>query len=246
MAWVAGGVDAIGYLALAHLFTAHMSGNSAAMGAHFGQLDWASALHRSFPIPLFVLGVALGAALVEIGRRRNLRSPFALIIGLEAALLLGFMLLGNGVMRAGQIRTTLWKFYTLAALPSLAMGLQNATLRRVAGHGVRTTYVSGMLTNFAEEGVAYLFWLGDHVNDPSLRRWGGLFRATWDHPAVQQMLLYGGIWTAFVTGAVIGGYAEQQWALYSAAFPLGGLLLILGVDLIQPLGAAARRETPAE
>src|SRR5262249_36270733 len=28
LAWIAGGVDAIGYLVLLHLFTAHMSGNS--------------------------------------------------------------------------------------------------------------------------------------------------------------------------------------------------------------------------
>lgn len=246
MAWVAGGVDAIGYLALAHLFTAHMSGNSAAMGAHFGQRDWAAALHRAFPIPLFVLGVALGAALAEIGRRRQDRSPFTPIFALEAALLLAFVLLGNGLMQAGQVRTGPWKFYTLAALPSLAMGLQSATLRRVAGHGVRTTYVSGMLTNFAEEGVVYLFWLRDHMRDPSLQGWGRLFRATRDHPAVQQMLLYGGIWMAFVTGAVLGGCAEQQWALDSMAFPLAGLLVILGVDLIQPLGASSHRQTPAE
>jgi uncharacterized membrane protein YoaK (UPF0700 family) len=77
LAWVAGFVDAVGYLSLSHLFLAHMSGNSAAMGAYFGQGRWGAAFHRAFPIPMFVLGVAAGAALNEAASRRGVRSLFS-------------------------------------------------------------------------------------------------------------------------------------------------------------------------
>jgi glyoxylate carboligase len=36
------------------------------------------------------------------------------------------------------------------ATGTLAMGLQNVTVRRVSGTSVRTTYITGMLTDFAE------------------------------------------------------------------------------------------------
>src|SRR5690349_6360434 len=69
LAWVAGFVDAVGYVSLFRLFIAHMSGNSAAMGAHFGQGEWGEAFYRAFPIPVFVLGVIAGAALHEAASR---------------------------------------------------------------------------------------------------------------------------------------------------------------------------------
>ncbi|MDQ2798914.1 MAG: DUF1275 family protein [Armatimonadota bacterium] len=56
LAWVAGGVDATGFLTLAHLFTAHMSGNSVALAVSAAQGHWMEAARRAFPIPLFVVG----------------------------------------------------------------------------------------------------------------------------------------------------------------------------------------------
>ena len=74
LAGVAGAVDAVGYLLLLHLFTAHMSGNSVAMGLSIGQTQWQTALLRAIPIPLFVFGVALGTAVIEIAIRQRIRS----------------------------------------------------------------------------------------------------------------------------------------------------------------------------
>jgi len=105
LAWVAGFVDAVGYVSLSHLFIAHMSGNSAAMGAYFGQGRWGEAFHRAFPIPLFVLGVVAGAALNEAAFLHVVRSPFALTLWLEAALLAAFMACGGGMIGGGEIRS---------------------------------------------------------------------------------------------------------------------------------------------
>jgi uncharacterized membrane protein YoaK (UPF0700 family) len=212
LAAIAGFVDAAGYLALFHLFTAHMSGNSAAMGAFLGQNEWREALHRAFPIPVFVAGVVIGALLTEISLMHNFRSPFAVALATEAALLLLLMLFSDSIQTG-----TGWKFYALTALPALAMGVQNATLRRVGSLHIRTTYVTGMLTNFGEAVSGYLL----HARSRRVMLW--------------QMALYGGLWFAFAAGAIGGGYAETHWGLRALAIPLWGLVLIIAQDLMQPI-----------
>ncbi|MGB7293288.1 MAG: DUF1275 family protein [Thermodesulfobacteriota bacterium] len=49
------------------------------------------------------------------------------------------------------------------SLPLLSMGLQNATIRRIEGYSLHTTYVTGVLNSFAEEGVRFLYWFRDHT-----------------------------------------------------------------------------------
>ena len=231
LAWVAGIVDAVGYLTLFRLFTAHMSGNSVEMGLRLGQGDWAEALRRAVPIPLFVLGVALGAALSEAAARRGMRSTFALVLALEAALLLTFMLYGSGSLRGGAFpSTTDWTYYLPVALLVLAMGLQTATLQRVGGRTVRTTYVTGMLTNLALASVTYLFWRYDRKR--------GQVGADDKGASLQRVALLGAIWCAYALGAILGGYAELHWALRSLLFPLCALAAVIALDLLRPINTA--------
>jgi uncharacterized membrane protein YoaK (UPF0700 family) len=98
-----------------------------------------------------VAGVIIGALLTEISLQRNFRSPFAVALATEATLLLLLMLFGDNIQTA-----TGWIFYALTALPAMAMGVQNATLRRVGSLHIRTTYVTGMLTNFGEAVSQYI------------------------------------------------------------------------------------------
>lgn len=231
LAWVAGIVDAIGYLTLFRLFTAHMSGNSVEMGLRLGQGEWGEALRRAVPIPLFVCGVALGAALSEAAARRGVRSTFALVLGLEAALLLAFMLYASGLLRGGSIPTTAdWTYYLPVALLVVAMGLQTATLQRVGGRTVRTTYVTGMLTNLAQESVAYLFWRHDHRH--------GQAGAESKNASLQRVALLAAIWCTYALGAILGGFAELHWALRSLLFPLCALVAVIVLDLLHPINAA--------
>ena len=238
LALVGGYVDAVGYLLLFQLFTAHMSGNSIAMTVHAGEGDWAAALHRAFPIPVFVAGVVAGAALSEALHRRGVRPVLAAPFGLQALLLALFILCGAAVYRDGALRPDdPWVFYLLAALPALAMGLQNAALRHVGGLGVRTTYITGMLTNFAEEAVQYAYWLRDEAGA------GGL-RAALGQSARQQtfrgMVLYLGVWAAYVAGGVTGAFAELQWRLPALWAPAIVLVGVAVADLIRPLAPGKR------
>lgn len=236
LAWVAGSVDVIGYLMLFHLFTAHMSGNSVATGAYLGRHQWGAALYRAFPIPLFVIGVALGATITETAARRGIRSTFSISLGLEAVLLFLFMAYGSRLDHNGPMQLNVtWKFYPLAAFPIVAMGLQNATLRRVGNRTVHTTYVTGILTNLAEQGVAYMFWLYDHMIGRTINRMIKSLRVSTRQKSLSRVILYGGIWSGYIIGAILGGYIQQRWELKALALPLCGLVFIIIWDLIRPI-----------
>ena len=131
LAGVGGSIDAVGVLTLGGLFVAHMSGNSAAFGAAFGQGDWRVGLPHLVAIPVFVLGLFLGYLWI-LKARTYLRC--AALLAAEAILLAVFFVL----VRSG------------AGFPSavpalLAMGLQNATLREMGKSSFPTTYVTGVL-----------------------------------------------------------------------------------------------------
>jgi uncharacterized membrane protein YoaK (UPF0700 family) len=115
LAVVAGYVDAVGFLTLAGLFVAHMSGNTVRLGVFVGDGDWSLAAQRLVPIIVFTVGVAGGIALVEALRRRSAPAPAARVLSVEGVLLLGFMLVGRivstGTARQGDRgTTTCWPF----------------------------------------------------------------------------------------------------------------------------------------
>src|SRR5271154_5403250 len=64
LAWAAGGVDAIGFLGLNHVFTANMTGNTVLLGLTLGQGRGLAAWPNVIALVGFGLGVALGAAIV--------------------------------------------------------------------------------------------------------------------------------------------------------------------------------------
>jgi uncharacterized membrane protein YoaK (UPF0700 family) len=242
LACVGGFVDGAGYLVLWEMFTSHMSGNSVKSGVLAGQQQWARALHQAFPIPLFVLGVAVGAALGEVLQRRRVRSTIAVGLGIEAVLLGLFLVAGQPAMFEGK----LWpdgslKFYLLAALPALAMGLQNATLRRFGGVTSNTTFITGNLTSFAEDAVQYLFWLGDHAGRRGTRRLSVLLRLSPRRPVFQRMRLLLAIWVGYVIGAVLGAAAVLRWELLALLAPITCLVLFVIIDTLRPLSLPSEK-----
>jgi uncharacterized membrane protein YoaK (UPF0700 family) len=242
LAWVGGFVDGVGYLLLCELFTSHQSGNSVVLGVSAGQHDWAEAVRRGFPIPVFVTGLALGAALNHVLVRRGVRSLLALPLALEACLLGLFMLFAGLAVEAGTLRVdNPVVFYPVAALPALAMGLQNSTLRRVGGLAVRTTFITGMLCGLAEEAVAYFFWFRGRQRGRSWRRVAVLLRLSPRQPHFNHVLLLGGLWLGFVVGAVSGAslVVQLDWKSISLAAPITVLAVVVLYDLLWPIASPA-------
>jgi len=237
LAWVAGCVDAVGYLTLLRLFTAHLSGISVEAGIRAGEQDWVGLLERAAPVPLLVVGVVLGLVLTEVAGRMGARSPMALVVALEAALLVvpivaGTALLGDGVVAAGSA----WQLYVLAPPLVLAMGLQNATLRGVGPYAVRTTFITGMLTSVADELARRVFALYDERRGGPL---AGRARAT-----PRGLTLFGGIYAAFVLGAIAGGLGQQHWGVRTLAGPVGVLIAVVFLDRWRPCATRILQPPP--
>jgi uncharacterized membrane protein YoaK (UPF0700 family) len=226
LAVVGGYVDAVGFLTLAGLFVAHMSGNTIRLGVFVGDGDWSLAAQRLVPIIVFTIGVAAGIALVEALRRRSAPAPAARMLSVEAVLLLGFMLVGRVVLDGHGAAGGSWDYYLLAVLAVLAMGWQNAALRRVAGVPVHTTFVTGILAQLAEETVNGWYAWRD------LRR-AGTARRPDDGVAVavRRARLLGGVWGSYLGGGVLGAFLALRWDLWSLTLPLAVLGVLVAIDL---------------
>lgn len=218
LASIAGFVDAVGFIALHRLFVAHMSGNTVKLGIDLGKGRLGDALPLAVAVGLFVLGIATGSAIRELGFRRGWRSPASALIGLQGALIAGFMAYGSTVVHGASVPGhTAQGFYAMAAMAIVAMGLQTATLQHIGVQTIRTTYVSGILTSFAQ---AVVHWA---VGDGGRRLSG------------RRAALLGGIWILYLAGGVLGAYTDGLWRLWSLGLPLGALAFVLAVDLWQPI-----------
>jgi uncharacterized membrane protein YoaK (UPF0700 family) len=225
LAWVGGYVDAVGFLTLAGLFVAHMSGNTVRLGVFVGDGDWSLAVQRLVPIIFFTVGVVVGIALSETLRRRSAPAPAARVLGIEAVLLLGFMLVGQAVLDGRSAAAGSWDYYLLAIVAVLTMGLQNAALRRVAGVPIHTTFVTGILTSVAEEAVNGWYAWRD------ARRGGATDGRNRARASLQRARLHGGVWFSYLSGGVLGALLVLRWDLWVLALPLAELCVLIGVDL---------------
>lgn len=237
LAATAGFIDAVGYRTLQHLFTAHMSGNSARLGVFLGKLDLHAALPMAVAVGLFVLGIVIATTLAELVSRRRVRTAMPLLLGIQMLLLAAFMGYGTYVIGVdGQVADHSWRgFYVLAALAIVAIGFQTCALQHAGGQRARTTYVSGMLTRFSQEIVNWLFWLHDGTRRSQTSYLSRVLNTGERAESAKRVLLFGGIWCAYLGGAVAGSYLEGRWQLWSLGCPLVVLGAVIALDQWQLL-----------
>lgn len=200
-----GFVDAVGYVALFRLFTAHQSGNSAGLGVAISLGEWTMAWRRFSAIGAFALGVALGTLIVEQCRRWRPRWSGAAVGSAELLALAAALAVGTSAGHHGTIAPGDTASYAAAAtLLAGAMGMQNVILRRIGSDNTPTTYVTGILTATAE-----LFVVALHQ-----RRGEGRRLTLW------RSGLLGSLWLLYLVGAIAGGAAETTWGFAALSVPI--------------------------
>jgi uncharacterized membrane protein YoaK (UPF0700 family)/anti-anti-sigma regulatory factor len=232
LAWVAGYTNILTVLSCG-MVTSHMTGTASNLGRDVAERAWHSAAFMFFLLAMFVLGALISGVVTEFGRRRGWESIYVLPIAIQAALLSLFALgleLHDATWRAsGPI---LWQLTGLAAA---AMGLQNATITRISSGVIRTTHLTGVLTDLGSETAQFLFWLRDRKSDSPPLSPPALVRSARAHPTARRLALLASITASFALGAGLGTLAHDHAARWSMVPPVLFLMWIIVADIRKPI-----------
>lgn len=209
LAFVAGAINAGGFLAV-HQYTSHMTGivSSVADNLALGTVD--VALAGLGALVSFAIGAACSAILVNYSRQHRLHSEFALPLMLEAVLLLCFGLLGARLADIDGLFVSV-----TVMLLSFIMGLQNALITKLSHAEIRTTHVTGIVTDIGIELGKWVYRNADrHVGAARVM-------ANRDRLALLSLLLL-----FFFVGGIAGALGFKQVG-YGATVPLALVLVAL-------------------
>jgi len=203
LAFTAGNVDVSGYLAF-HQFTSHMSGTVATIAADIDARKLTILIPPAIVLLCFLAGAATCSLLVNWSRRRSLEGLFAVPILGESLLLAA----------AGILHHPFHLLLTLALL-SFAMGLQNAVVTKISHNVIRTTHITGMVTDIGIELGRALYWNRSTGRVPV-------------HAERQHLLLLTLLVTLFFSGGALGGITCPRFG-FSNLLPFAGVLALLAL-----------------
>jgi len=134
LAFIAGIVNAAGYMGFRHQSLTNLTGSSSLLGVALGTGDHAEAGHWVLSIIAFVIGAVLSGMVVQQSRLQ-LGRRYGVALVLESLLLFAAVPLLHRGLPLGLY------------LASMAVGLQNGMASTYSGMVFRTTHVSGMFTD---------------------------------------------------------------------------------------------------
>lgn len=229
LAWVAGYANVLTILTCGHV-TSHVSGTTSDLGRAVVLSEWATVGFLGFLLLTFGIGAVLSGVATEVGRRLGWESIYALPMSVQALLLAAFAI-GVELHDPAKVASGS-ELYVLTGLASLAMGVQNATITRISGGVVRTTHVTGVLTDLGLEAAQLAFRVRDRI-----RR--GLPHA----PRVDQLevasplrlLLLASILGSFALGAALGTLAFRYFPAHAMMPPVLFMLWLITSDVRKPI-----------
>ncbi len=143
---VTGVVDAVSYIALGHVFVANMTGNVVFLGFALAGAPGLSAPASIAALGAFLLGAVGGGRIASrYGTHRGRQLRTATAIAVLPALLAVVVAAIVGQPVSGGAR------YALIVPLGIAMGIQNATARRLAVPDLTTTVLTLTLTGVADD-----------------------------------------------------------------------------------------------
>jgi uncharacterized membrane protein YoaK (UPF0700 family) len=207
---IAGSVDAIGFLGLGGLFTAHVTGNLVILAAHL--VSGSGALVASMlSVPVFVAALGLTRLLAGALERIGFASLRPLLL-LQLLLLVGFLILG---VSAGPRIDADAPIAVLAGMLGVsAMAVQNAlvqiSLKGAPSTAVMTTNITRFMMDVGDVMLGRRPADVDKARDRAMRTW----------PAI----------VGFAIGCGLGATCEAAIGLMSLGLPAGLALLAVAMS----------------
>ncbi len=203
LAFVAGFANASG-LILFGAFTSHVTGNVARASASVARGDIAGAAQAGVLVAVFLLGAVTASLLVETSLFRRTSSAYGAALLVQGGLLSAFVVTDA------------------ASLLSFAMGMQNSLVTRLSGSVVRTTHLTGVVTDLGIELARWARWTWS-------RAFGGRLASPGRNPAARpaptRSLLLLTVALAFTAGGMLGALVAPAWGARSMAIPAVAILL---------------------
>ncbi len=218
LTFVAGAANAGGFLAVGQ-YTSHMTGVVSSIADSLVLGNATVALAGLAMLCAFVGGAMSTAVIVNWGLRRELHSAYGLPLLLEAVLLLIFGLFGSAINFAA----TLFVPLTVILL-CFIMGLQNAVITKISRAEIRTTHVTGLVTDMGIE-LGKLLYINTTAGVAPVR-------ANRDKLRLQGKLIAG-----FLGGGLVGATGFKQVGFVTTV-PLAIVLLLV---VARPLWTDARQ-----
>lgn len=212
LAFVAGAANAGGFLAVGQ-YTSHMTGVMSSLADHLALGQFLLAGAALAALLTFTAGAMSTALLVNWAQRRQLHSSYSLPLLLEASLLMVF-----GVMGASLGLHSALLLPATVLLLCFTMGLQNAVITKISRAEIRTTHVTGLVTDFGIEVGKLLYWNRSHAALAA-----GVVRANRDKLQIHILLI-----GAFFFGGVAGGYGFLKIG-FGTAIPMAVVLALVAL-----------------
>ena len=224
LAWVAGAINAAGFFVLG-THTSHITGQAAAVGEAIASGRGVVAVEAGKLLIVFILGAATAAALLDITSGRK-RGRYTLPLLLEA------LVLGSVAIWAAHRPEVPAAGMTQALC--FAMGLQNALVTRISGAVIRTTHLTGVLTDFGMELVHIFRWTMNHVR---LRGLPGVWQAVRGilvAAEFERAGLHLALVSSFLFGATVGPLLVLRYNEKALGVPCIVLLALIVLDWRRP------------
>lgn len=218
LAVVAGAVNAIGLIELGES-TSHVSGSATQLGTLVARSHWQWARFSAGLLLSFLIGAMLATAFVERARIIKGQARYAAALLMEVFILTAFTL-------ACELVTPrpVWLVAPLAWCLCLAMGLQNALVTKISHAVVRTTHVTGIVTDLGIELVRLAVWFRKRVLHPMA--WTALA----SDPELHKVRLHGTILVSFISGAALGTLFVERFGHLAMLGPMALLVALVVYD----------------
>jgi len=222
LAFIAGIVNTVGFLQFG-AFVSHMSGHASRSAVEYAEGNSSVALVFLLELVFFVVGAFTTAFLLHGHTVVEKRVKFTGPVLLEALCILGFLLLTE---YHGLFWVSLDQISLSTLILAYAMGLQNAMLRHTSGTIIRTTHITGVVTDIGIElGAAFYSAKNALIRERAIT--AGI-DAFWERLGIGRFTFHVLLVVAFFLGSVVGTLGYLNALTRILILPLV-LLLVLGI-----------------
>ena len=178
----------------------------------------------------FFVGAAASGIMTESAKLLGRQSGYVLPLAIEAVLL-------SGLIAIYGLRDAHPHLYgAMPFLATFAMGLQNATVTKISGSVVRTTHVTGVVTDLGLEVTQYAMWYWRrHARVYRLRRTQRIIMVSRRHPSARRLFVLYSIFLSFITGAIIATVGVPHFECWGLILPIMMLCSLIVLDWFTPI-----------